>query len=704
MKRKHTPLLSVLLASLFLFGHTMAQQTVTVNLGTTKQTIRGFGGMIHLGWQGYDLNASDRELAFGNGPGQIGLTVLRIPVYDVESNWNKELSTAKYVISKGGVVYASPWTPPSALRTAYSFVRWGTTYNSHKISPTNYTAYAAHLNKFAKYMKDNGAPLYAISMQNEPDWCDAWTCWSADEVYNFVKSHAATLREQGTKVITAESFAYAKGYYDKILNDASALANVDILGAHFYGSVASTADSYFQYPLADQKATSKERWMTEHYTDSKGNANLWRGYIITGDQDQTPTYDTVRALDVAYEIHRGLVEGNFNQYTWWYIRRNYGLIMHDATANVNPAPTAAEAGKVSKRGYCMAQYAKFVRPGAVRVDATKKPDTHIYVSAFTKADSVIIVAVNRAGQKTINFSVPAGTSIKSWKKYTTSATKNVNDDGSVTATNGAFSAPLDQESVTTFVGILAGTATSSSSTAPVSSAVPVSSSSAVPQGPYKTPVATLPGQIEAENYDLGGEGVAYQDNEPENKGNIFRTDGVDITGDATSGYKVGWTVAGEWLEYTVNVATAGTYMWTANLASGADNASFKMLLNNVDITSTIVAPNGGNWDTYSTISGVTTSLPAGQNVLRILFEGSYVNIDWIKFESTVSLKPGATALNANTNGDYQVYSFLGSNIGTITLKGSNRIQEQVAKLTAKPGVYLVKNKASGKSFQVRIPN
>lgn len=705
MKRKYTSLLSALMASLALVGHTMAQQTVTVNLGTTKQTIRGFGGMIHLGWQGYDLNTSDRELAFGNGPGQIGLTVLRIPIYDVESSWNKELSTAKYVVSKGGIVYASPWTPPAALRTPYTFNRGTTSYTSHKIPSSNYTAYVTHLNKFAKYMKDNGAPLYAISMQNEPDWCDAWTCWSADEVYNFVKSHAAGLRQQGTKVITAESFAYSKGYYDKILNDAAALSNVDIIGAHFYASDVKTADGFFQYPLADQKATTKERWMTEHYTDSKGNANLWRGYIITGDQNQTAKYDTVRALDVAYEIHRGLVEGNFNQYTWWYIRRNYGLIMHDATDNVKPTPTAAEAGKVSKRGYCVAQFAKFVRPGAIRVDATKHPDTHIYISAFTKADSVVIVAVNRAGQKTINFSVPAGTSIKSWKKYTTSATKNVNDDGSVTATNGSFSAALDQESVTTFVGITTGTTIPPSSTVPVSSAVPLSSSSAVAQGPYKTPAAAIPGQIEAENYDIGGEDVAYHDEEAKNKGNIYRTDGVDITGDATTGYKVGWTVAGEWLEYTVNVAHAATYSWSAHVASGADNASFKMLLDNVDITGAIVAPNGGNWDTYFTLTGLTTILTPGLHVLKIAFEGSYVDIDWIKFELLpVSLNPSAKDLNVQRHGDYQVYSFLGSYIGTISMKGSSPIQEQVAKVTNQPGVYLVKHMSSGKSFQVRIPN
>lgn len=433
-------------------------QDVTVNLTKTYQTIRGFGGMHHRQWQTYDLNASDRNLAFGNGPGQIGLTMLRIPVYTAQSDWSRELALAKDVIARGGLVYASSWVAPNGISNPYTFQRWGATVNSFKIPASNYGAYANHLNAFAKYMKDNGAPLYAIGFQNEPDWAGGWTHWTVDEVYNFTKNHAARLRLNGTKVISAEAFSYDKAYYDKIINDPSALSNIDVLGAHFYGSDAKSSNTFFQYPLADQKAMSKERWMTEHYSESKGNANMWKGYIVTGDQDQTPKYDSVRALDVGYEIHRGLVEGNFSQYTWWYIRRNYGLIMHDATASVKPTPVAADVGKVTKRGYIMAQYAKFVRPGAVRVDATKNPVAHAYVSAFKKGDSVVIVVVNRNVSRNLKFSVPGATNITSWKKYTTSANKNVSDDGSVTATGGNFSTSIDQESIVTLVGV--GTASS----------------------------------------------------------------------------------------------------------------------------------------------------------------------------------------------------------------------------------------------------
>jgi O-glycosyl hydrolase len=433
----HSTLRALAMLALVSAGAASAQ-SVTVDLNTTYQTIRGFGGMTHRVWTGYDLNASDRNLAFGNGPGQIGMTVLRIWVSDQESQWALEVPTAKDVIARGGIVFATPWSPPSSMRVAGG--------NNYKLDPSKYAAFAAHLNKFAKYMKDNGAPLYAISFANEPDWCYDWTCWTTTEVYNFTKNYAATLREHGTKVITAESFRYDKNYYNQVLNDASALKNIDIIGAHFYASDAKTANSFFQFPLADGKG--KERWMTEHYTESKGDADMWRGYINTGDQDQTPKMDTVRALDVAYEIHRALVEGQFNNYTWWYIRRDYGPIKN----------SGANAGKVSKRGYCMAQYAKFVRPGFVRVSATKEPASHMYVSAFKKGDSVVVAVVNRNVQRKLDFTVPLAKGIVSWRKYTTSASKNVQDDGLVTATNGAFSTSFDQESITTLVGVTTGSA------------------------------------------------------------------------------------------------------------------------------------------------------------------------------------------------------------------------------------------------------
>ena len=96
------------------------------------------------------------------------------------------------------------------------------------------------------------------------------------------------------------------------------------------------------------------------------------------------------------------------------------------------------------------------------------------------------------------------------------------------------------------------------------------------QTPYNLPRA-LPGTIQAEHFDKGGEGIAYHETDTTNNGGAFRTtEGVDIqnTQDTGGGYDVGWTTGGEWLEYSVNVTTAGTYVLDARVASNGAGGTF----------------------------------------------------------------------------------------------------------------------------------
>ena len=406
----------VLFSSFLALSFTIIAQTATVTLTSQKQYIRGFGGISIPSWQGGDLTAAQRTTAFGNGTGQIGMSILRIIVDDNTANWSQEVPTAKAAIQNGAIVFATPWNPPIALTETV-------TVNNQQVKRLKYASYGdyvTHLNNFNTYMKNNGVDLFAISIQNEPDYGADWTWWTASEVYNFTKNNAGALT--ANKVITAESFSYSKSYYDQILNDPTALANIDIIGCHFYGSdPTTTASSFYQYPLADSKALNKERWMTEHYTNSTANSgNLWPD-----------------ALNVALEISRAMVEGQMSAYVWWYIRRSYGPILEDGT--------------VSKRGYCMSQFSKFIRPGYYRVDATQKPTSGVNFSAYKNGNDVVLVAVNtNTSASSITISVP-GTKVTSWTPYTTSSSKNVAQGTSISS-SGSFKVTLDASSVTTFVG------------------------------------------------------------------------------------------------------------------------------------------------------------------------------------------------------------------------------------------------------------
>ena len=85
--------------------------------------------------------------------------------------------------------------------------------------------------------------------------------------------------------------------------------------------------------------------------------------------------------------------------------------------------------------------------------------------------------------------------------------------------------------------------------------------SAAGEAPYGGTAAAVPGTVQAENYDTGGQAVAYNVTAVNGSANGYRADGVDLeaTTDSGGGYDLGWTGAGQWFKYTVNVATAGTY-------------------------------------------------------------------------------------------------------------------------------------------------
>ncbi len=142
----------------------------------------------------------------------------------------------------------------------------------------------------------------------------------------------------------------------------------------------------------------------------------------------------------------------------------------------------------------------------------------------------------------------------------------------------------------------------------------------------------IPGKIEAEEYDEGGQNQGYNDNTAVNiGGSVFRNDNVDIatTTDLGGGYVVGWPYAGEWLEFTVNVTASGTYNFEYRVATANNGKAFHIELDGVNITGTVKIPNTGDEDTYQTITSNTISLTQGIKKLRIFMETDGFNLNYI---------------------------------------------------------------------------
>jgi hypothetical protein len=160
--------------------------------------------------------------------------------------------------------------------------------------------------------------------------------------------------------------------------------------------------------------------------------------------------------------------------------------------------------------------------------------------------------------------------------------------------------------------------------------------SATTPTPYSGTAIALPGTIQAEHYDRGGQGVAYFDTTPGNESAVFRSDDVDlqIAEDTGGGYKLKSAAAGEWLRYSVNVATAGTYTLTVRVTSNGTGGAFHIEVNGVDKTGTMTVPNTGGWQSWQTLTKTGVTLAAGLQSVRLVMDsngasGLTGNFNWI---------------------------------------------------------------------------
>ena len=166
----------------------------------------------------------------------------------------------------------------------------------------------------------------------------------------------------------------------------------------------------------------------------------------------------------------------------------------------------------------------------------------------------------------------------------------------------------------------------------------------------RTPTA-LPGKIEAEDYDTGGEGLAYHDTTTGNEGGVYRQDDVDIEPlPGQTGYDVGWIRPGEWLQYTVNVSAGGTYAVRVRGASSWGQPSFSLLVDGAPAAMVPVATTG-SYKVFGE-TNATVNLSGGEHRLRLLLSG-YCNLDYLAFEAVhvVQQVPGSAAVPRDLDGD-----------------------------------------------------
>ncbi|MEU8909849.1 discoidin domain-containing protein [Streptomyces mirabilis] len=205
---------------------------------------------------------------------------------------------------------------------------------------------------------------------------------------------------------------------------------------------------------------------------------------------------------------------------------------------------------------------------------------------------------------------------------------------------------------------------------------------AAPEGPYGGTPAAVPGTVQAENYDTGGQGVAYNVTSVNGKANSYRADGVDLdnTSDTGGGYNLGWTSGGQWFRYTVDVATAGTCTLDLRVAAPSAVAGALHLsdASGTNLTGAVDLPATGDWQTWATVTTHVT-LPAGRQILTLDQDNGGWNINHLGFtagsgspSATLTASPGSLTFAdqaVNTTSAAQSVTVTNSGAATASITG-----------------------------------
>jgi glucuronoarabinoxylan endo-1,4-beta-xylanase len=426
---------------------------VAVSFGTTYQTIRGFGGASV--WLG-QMSSGAAKALFSPTSG-LNLSILRVRIdpegsasgggihnlpYET-SQWDYELANGKEAVANNPntIVFATPWTPPASMKTSstsqpYSSCSEGAGYCGGYLNPTSYAAYSTFLEDFVNFFNTNaGFNLYAISMQNEPDFNATYeSClWSPQQMDTWVANNASTITSASyaTKLIMPESESFTPAQASPTLNDLNAQGQVSIIAGHLYGVTPAP----YSIPAGD---SPKEIWMTEYGPLS--NAQLTFAGALS---------------PYGLSIHNSLVNGQYNAYVWWGM---FGQSNGTCSTAAGTCGFVDYSGNLQPMGEIMGQYSKFIQPGYVRASATATPVSGVYVSAYTGQDQLgtqhyVIVAINtNTTVQNISFTLSdAPTGISSMTPTQSTSAAGLATEPAVTVTAGQFTYTLPAGSITTLV-------------------------------------------------------------------------------------------------------------------------------------------------------------------------------------------------------------------------------------------------------------
>jgi glucuronoarabinoxylan endo-1,4-beta-xylanase len=394
-----------------------------INWSEVHQRIDGFGASS--AWRS-TWSPAVADMFFSTNIG-IGLSLLRTRI--APGGTTVENTIMQMARDRGARVWSAPWSPATNFKTP----------NTGGVISVNgggfagdYQGYASQLAGYVVNMKNTyGVSLYALSIQNEPDFntTSYESCvWTAQQFHDFVPVLSATLTASNvgaTKILLPESDVWSgdTGLYATAMNDANVATLVSIIADHNYVSDNNAGD---QTTPAAIPSYGKALWETEVSTFDAFDGSI------------------TNAMYWAKRIHSFLTVAQVNAWHYWWL---------SASGSSNEG-LASSTDVLAKRGYVVGQYSRFVRPGYVRIGAATNQGTAL-VSAFKEGVSLnfAVVAINSATNAvTQTFNLTNFSLVSTVAVWVTSATLSLANQPAVAVTNSTFVYQLPPMSVVTFVG------------------------------------------------------------------------------------------------------------------------------------------------------------------------------------------------------------------------------------------------------------
>lgn len=433
---------AIVLLALLSLPSLASAQTATITWSKTYQTIDGFGASVGTDYgPGPSLNSTQANLFFSTTSG-VGFSLLRSSVPDngdctsVNAGCAGDYVDMQTAVSYGAKVWSTPWSPPASMKSNGSII-CNTGSGNASLNAASYGPYATYLSNYISSLAAQHVSLYALSIQNEPDYCPGTydgAVWTAANFDTFIsKNLGPTLAANGQSSVLlimpeASQWSTFTGMAVTCMTDTSCSSYVGVNAWHDYDDAASITNPY--------SSLGKKFWETEVSAGPGFGPSLCGGCWDPSMAD---------GLLWAGIIDNRLAVSNASAWLyWWFIDYNgdnEGLLYSDGATP-------------SKRLFVMGNYSKFVRPGWVRIDATHTPVSGVSVSAYKDPDSgnFAIVAVNQnASDTNVGFSF-SGFATGSVTPWVTSESLNLVQQAGVSVSSTGFTATLAASSVTTFVG------------------------------------------------------------------------------------------------------------------------------------------------------------------------------------------------------------------------------------------------------------